>query len=103
MNELALVLFEALFVISVVASALTEGTKKILKNRDNLAYNIIDLVFTAIVTLFVWYYMSAKAIIPGGIDSVFCLVVLIAFGYIASTCGYDKIKQIFTQLTTVEK
>lgn len=84
---------------SVISSLITEGIKRIIKDKTDLSYNIIALVVAMIVGVVgcVVYYLLSD--ISFTAVNVICMVLMGLASGLVSMVGFDKVKQLIGQIT----
>ena len=96
-------LLSALAGISALTTLTVEGIKKILDEKQvtyssNILAVIVAFALTVIGSVLYMIYFSVP-VSPQAIVVIICLVFL---SFLTATVGYDKVKQIFEQLSKKE-
>lgn len=87
-----------LFAFSVVSSLVTEAVKKLVSDKVNLIYNIVNLItamIVAVIGCIIYYLLNDIAI---GYKDIISIVVLGFFSALVAELGYDKVKQTIDQI-----
>lgn len=89
-------MISALALISALTSLTVEGIKKLI--GDKYPYNAMAVVVSLILTLigstmYIIYYA-----IPVTAQVIITVIVLTYLSFLASTTGYDKVKQLLEQI-----
>lgn len=92
-------LTSALLVISVITNLTVEGIKKILDgSKINYSSNLLAAVTAVFVALFVSIIYIIMTDVVVTIKVMIEVAVLMYFGFIISTVGYDKVIQMLQQI-----
>ena len=88
---------------SVISGLITEGIKKLIKDKENLSYNIVAIIVSLIVGIVgcVVYYLLND--ISFTVDNIIYMVLMGLASGLASMVGFDKIKQTIEQITGLIK
>ena len=90
-------LISALAFISVLTSLTVEALKKLLGDRKysaNLLAAIVSVILSAVVCVgYVVYFGMTFTV-----QTVIIIVAMVFLSFLASTVGFDKVKQLFDQL-----
>lgn len=83
---------------SVISGLITEGIKKLIKDKANLSYNIIAIIVSLIVGIVgcVIYYLLND--ISFTVDNIIYMVLMGLASGLASMVGFDKVKQLIEQV-----
>lgn len=87
-----------LSLFSVITGLITEGVKKIAKDKDNLSYNIIALIVSLIIGTggcAIYYQLNG---ILFTINNVIYMILMGFASGLVSMVGFDKVKQTITQI-----
>lgn len=87
-----------LFSFSVITGLITESIKKIVNEKENLAYNIVALIvalFVGGIGTGIYYYLNNVAF--SGKNIVYLFLLCIASALVAEL-GYDKVKEAIMQI-----
>lgn len=92
-------LIKALFLISALTSLTVEAIKKLLNGKEikyssNLIAAIVAVVLTVAISIGYIIYESI-AVTP---QIVITIIALTYLSFLASTVGFDKVKQLINQL-----
>ena len=87
---------------SIVSGLITQGIKKLIKEKENLSYNIIALIVSLIVGVAgcAIYYQFNR--LPFDTNNI---IIMILMGFASGLCsmlGYDKVKQTILQIKTTK-
>lgn len=84
---------------SVISSLVTEGIKKLVKDKTNLPYNIVTLIVSLIVgSCGCGIYYQLNHISFNANNIIYMILMGFASGLVSMT-GFDKVKQAIEQLT----
>lgn len=83
---------------SIISGLITEGIKKLIKDKANLSYNIIAIIVSLIVGIVgcVIYYLLND--ISFTVDNIIYMVLMGLASGLASMVGFDKVKQLIEQV-----
>lgn len=83
---------------SVISGLITEGIKKLIKDKANLSYNIIAIIVSLIVGIVgcVVYYLLND--ISFTVDNITYMVLMGLASGLVSMVGFDKVKQLIEQI-----
>ena len=92
-------LIKALFLISALTSLTVEAIKRLLEGREmkyssNLIAAIVSVILTVAISICYIIY-TGMAVSP---QVVVTIIALIYLSFLASTVGFDKIKQLINQI-----
>lgn len=84
---------------SIISGLITEGIKKLIKDKTNLSYNIIAIIVSLIVGIVgcVVYYLISD--ISFTVNNIIYMVLMGLASGLASMVGFDKVKQTIEQIT----
>lgn len=93
-------LLGALAIISALTTLTVEGIKKLLDEKgktysSNVLAVIVSLVITLIGSILYIIYFA----IPVTAQVIVVIICLVFLSFLTATVGYDKIKQLFEQLS----
>lgn len=93
------VLLGALAGLATFTSLVVEGIKKLLDEKGisyspNMLAVIVSVISTVVVSILYIVYKS----IPVTSQTIVTVIALMIFSFLASTVGYDKIKQLIEQM-----
>lgn len=94
----------ALLIVSIVTNFTVEGIKKILNDTDkkyssNMLAVIVSIVVACAVSCFYLIMNDIVFTLKIGVQ----IVVLMYFGFLISTIGYDKVIQMINQIDITKK
>lgn len=84
---------------SVITGLVTEGIKKIAKDKANLSYNIVALVVALVIGTCgcaIYYRLSD---ILFSVNNIIYMVLMGLASGLVSMVGFDKVKQAVLQIT----
>lgn len=83
---------------SVISGLITEGIKKLIKDKANLSYNIIAIIVSLIVGIVgcVIYYLLNN--ISFTVNNIVYMVLMGLASGLTSMVGFDKVKQLIEQI-----
>lgn len=90
-----------LSLFSVITGLITEGIKKMAKDRANLSYNIVALIISIIVGVVgcaVYYQLEGIMFTTNNI--IYMILLGFASGLV-SMVGFDKVKQTIEQIVNL--
>ena len=90
-----LMLFSA---FSIISGLITEGIKRLVKDKKNLSYNVLALVVALVVGSLgcaVYYQLSG---IPFTVNNIIYMTLMGLASGVGSMIGFDKVKQTIEQL-----
>lgn len=84
---------------SVISGLITEGIKKLIKDKANLSYNIIAIIVSLIVGIVgcVVYYLLNN--ISFTVNNIVYMVLMGLASGLTSMVGFDKVKQLIEQVS----
>lgn len=91
-----------LFGFSVISSLVTEAVKTLIKDKENVSYNLLALIIALIVGgcgTAVYYQLNG---IIYNINNIIYLVLMGLASGLCSMVGFDKVKQMILQLVGKE-
>lgn len=92
-----------LFVFSVLTGLVTEAIKKIIKDKENMSYNIIALVTALIIGVIgtgMYYQLND---IVFSTNNIIYMILLGLASALVSMVGFDKFKQALVQCGVIKK
>ena len=92
-------LLSALALIAALTSLTVEALKKLLDEKEiKYSANLLAVIVSAILTVAICVGYVLYFGIPFTIQIVIIIVALVYLSFLAATVGFDKVKQLFTQL-----
>lgn len=92
-----------LSLFSTITCLITEGIKKIVKDKENLSYNIIALIVALIIGAVgcaIYYQLSDIAFT---VNNIIYMILMGFSSGLASMVGFDKVKQTVLQIVDKPK
>ena len=90
-------LMSGVLLVSLLTSLTTEAIKKLM-NEDTKCYNLIAVICSIVLSIAV----SVGYVILNGLgfnsEIVITIIAMVFMSFLASTLGYDKVKQTIEQL-----
>ena len=87
-----------LFAFSLLSGLFVEGFKKLIKDKENISYNVVALIISMVIGCggTVCYYQFTN--IPYTTNNIICIVLMGIFSALCSMVGYDKVIQTIEQI-----
>lgn len=83
---------------SVISGLVTEGFKNLLKDKENLSYNLVALVIALVVGTAgcaVYFILNHM---PFNVENIIYMILMGFASGLGSMVGYDKVKQTIEQI-----
>ena len=93
-------LLSALAIISVLTTLTVEGIKKLLDEKGKTySSNILAVTVSFVITLIGSILYIIHFAIPVTAQVIVVIICLVFLSFLTATIGYDKVKQLFEQLS----
>lgn len=88
-----------LFDFSIITSLVMEMVKKLIKDKENISYNVVTLCIAIVIGsigMMIYYQLTGT---PFTMNNIIYIIIMGFASGLCSMLGYDKVRQAILQIT----